>query len=248
MRRVTIFFGVLLATVFGTAVHAAQAWVISAQHPCTGLTVGFARPLADLSDMVGPHWQPAPAGPVKGQGLVLLFITICPDSRYAGKSTGAFSAAFVLLPVMQLEPAGKQTHAIAVLQAAGPSGNAVMNLFRNHGIPVMNANVALAVRAIGNTKHAQAVIRATSGTLTLDAELQSVRQVYKSTNTVAVRVTPAGVLFNGPESSLRYAKGTAVAHAISDTWLQRYQLEKPLLVTLDTDFIWNFAFTQPLHR
>lgn len=185
---------------------------------------------------------------MKGQGLVLLFITSCPDSTYAGKSTGLFSAAFVLVPVMQLEPAGKQTHAIAVLQAAGLSGTAVMNLFHNNGIHIMNAHVSLAVRDAGHAKHAEAVIRTAQGTLTLDADLQPVTQKYKSTNTVAVRVTPAGVLFNGPESSVRYAKGKVEAHAINNTWLQRYQLERPLFVTLDTDFIWNFDFPErPRH-
>lgn len=243
MRRAIVLGILLLTFCVGSAAYSAEVWSISAQHPCIGLTAGFARPLADLSDMVGPHWQPA-AGPVQGQGLVLLFITSCPDSTYGGKSTGAFSGAFVLVPVMQLEPAGKQTHAIAVLRAAGLSGTAVMNLFHNHDIHIMNAQVLLAVHDAGNTKHAEAVIRAAHGTLTLDADLQPVTQPYKSTNTVAVRVTPAGALFNGPESSVRYAKGKAEAHAIGNTWLQRYQLEKPLFVTLDSDFIWKFNFTQ----
>ncbi|MDE2460138.1 MAG: hypothetical protein KGL98_02730, partial [Gammaproteobacteria bacterium] len=222
-----------------TAANADATWAISAQQPCTGLTAGFARPLADLSDIVGPRWQPAP-GPVKGQGLVLLFVTTCPNSIYAGKPTGSFSSAFVLLPVMQLEPAGKQTHAIAVLQAAGPSGTAVMNLFHTHGIHIMNAQVSLAVHDADHAKHAEVVIRTAQGTLTLDADLQPLTQPYKSTNTLAVRVAPAGALFNGPESSVRYAKGEAEAHTVNDTWVQRYQLEKPLFVTLDTDFIWKF--------
>lgn len=244
MRR-TIVLGVLLLTFCaGSAAYGAEVWSISAQHPCTGLTAGFARPLADLSDIVGPHWQPAP-GPVQGQGLVLLFITTCPNSTYAGKSTGSFSGAFVLVPVMQLEPAGKQTHAIAVLQAAGPSGTAVMNLFHTHGIHIMNAHVSLVVHDADHAKHAEAVIRTAEGTLTLDADLQPVTQPYKSTNTVAVRVAPTDALFNGPESSVRYAKGKAEAHTINDTWVQRYQLEKPLFVTLDTDFIWKFSF-QPV--
>lgn len=244
MRR-AIVLGVLLLTFgAGSAAYGAKVWSISAQHPCTGLTLGFARPLADLGDIVGPHWQPAP-GPVQGQGLVLLFITACPNSAYAGKSTGAFSGAFVLVPVMQLEPAGKQTHAIAVLQAAGLAGTAVMNLFHNHGIHIMDAQVSLAVHDAGRVKHAEAVVRTAQGTLTLDADLQPVTQAFKSTETLAVRVTPAGVLFKGPESSTRYAKGTAQSQSSGLTWLQRFQLGKPLFVTLDTDFIWNFAFTKP---
>lgn len=246
MRR-TIVLGVLLLTFCaGSTAYGAKLWSISAQHPCTGLTAGFARPLADLSDIVGPHWQPAP-GPVQGQGLVLLFITACPNSIYAGKSTGPFSGAFVLVPVTQLEPAGKQTHAIAVLQAAGLSGTAVMNLFHNHGIHIMDAQVSLAVHDADHAKHAEVVIRTAQGTLTLDADLQPVTQPYKSTNTLAVRVAPAGALFNGPESSVRYAKGKANARATGETWLQRYQLGTPLFVTLDTDFIWNFDFTKMPH-
>lgn len=247
MRRNIVLGLLVLATVIWGTANGAEVWAISAQHPCTGLTVGFARPMADLSDLVGPHWQPAP-GPVKGQGLVLLFITTCPDSTYAGKSTGAFSSAFVLVPVTELAPAGKQTHAIAVLQAAGPSGSAVMSLFREHGIHIMNARVSLVVHDAGNSKHAEAVIRTARGILTLDADIQPMTQKYKSDNTLAVRVTPAGVLFNGPESSTRYAKGKAEAHATNDTWLQRYQLGKPLFVTLDTDFIWNFDFTDMPQR
>lgn len=58
MRR-TIVLGVLLLTFcVGSAAYGAEVWSIAAQHPCTGLTAGFARPLADLSDMVGPHWHP----------------------------------------------------------------------------------------------------------------------------------------------------------------------------------------------
>lgn len=246
MRRVLIFFGVLLATASCATASAAGTWAISAKQPCTGLTAGFARPLADLGDLVGPHWQPS-HGPVNDQGLVLLFITSCPNSTYAGKSSGAFSAAFVLVPVTQLEPAGKQTHAIAGLQAAGPSAGAVMNLFRRHGIHVMDAQVSLAIRDAGRSKHAEAVIRTAQGTLTLDADLQPITQAHKSTETVAVRVTPAGVLFKGPESSTRYTKGTVQAQSSGQTWLQRFQLGKPLFVTLDTDFIWNFDFTQMPH-
>lgn len=243
MRRALIAGFLLLTAATISTVNAAPLWMISAKRPCTGLTAGFARPMADLSSLVGPHWQPAP-GPVEGQGLVLLFFASCPGSSYAGKATGAFTAAFVLVPVLQLESAGKQTHAIAVLQAAGKAGSPVTKFFRTHGIPVSAARVSLRVRKADRGKQAGASIRFTRSMLALDAQMLPGTVRYKSANTVAVRATPAGVLFSGPESSVRYAKGTATVHAVGTTWLERYQLGKPLFVTLDTDFVWNFTFAE----
>lgn len=247
MRRSMIFFGVLLATVICTSANAAETWAISAQHPCTGLTAGFARPLSDLAKLVGPHWQPAP-GPVKGQGLVLLFVTACPDSTYAGKSTGPFSSAFLLVPVEERAPAASETHAIVVLRAAGRQGSSVMKLFHRHGIPVSNARISLTVHDTAGAKRAESVMVFAQGRLTLNAEMQPKTQAYKSLKTLAVRAKPAGVLFSGPESSTRYAHGKATSRTSGRSWLQHYKLGTPLFVTLDTDFIWNFDFTQAPHH
>ena len=247
MRRNTVLCVLLLAICMGSAASAAEVWSISTQHPCTGLTAGFARPLAALSRLVGPHWQPAP-GPVKGQGLVLLFVTACPDSSYAGKSTGSFSGAFVLVPVKQKAPAARETHAIAVLQAAGAAGKPVVKLFRNRDIPVMDARVSLVTRGDANGKHAEAIVHFAHGILTLDAQFEPVTRPMKSANTTAVRVSPPGTVFSGPESSIRYAKGKAQAHATQKTWLQRYKLGTPLFVTLDTDFTWDFEFARRPRR
>ena len=247
MRRNTVLCVLLLVICLGSAANGAEIWSISTLHPCTGLTAGFARPLAALSRLVGPRWQPAP-GPVKGQGLVLLFVTVCPDSRYAGKPTGPFSGAFVLVPVEQKPTAGRETHAIAVLQVAGSAGKPVMKLFGSRDIPTMDARVSLVTSDDANGKHAQAIIHSAHGRLTLDAQFEPVTQSMKSTDTTAVRVSPPGAVFRGPESATRYAKGIAQAHATDKTWLQRYQLGTPLFVTLDTDFIWDFDFTKTPHR
>ncbi|MGB9429216.1 MAG: hypothetical protein WCC11_04970 [Gammaproteobacteria bacterium] len=241
----------LAAGLWITAASGAETWDIAPQKSCVGLTAGWARPLPELSKLVGPQWKPAP-GPVKGQGLVLLFLTACPDSSYAGKATGRFSGAFVLVPVEQNTPAGappaSNTHGIAVLEAAGKPGTPVMKLFRSHDIPISDARVSLDARGNANGKHAKAVIHFAQGTLTLDAEMLPEILPYKSVNTVAVRVTPAGVLFSGPESSTRYAKGEGKLHTSGETWAERYQLEgAPVFVTLDTDFIWNFAFQTAPH-
>jgi hypothetical protein len=246
MRRSVVLAILLLTAAISSATYGAEAWSISAQRPCTGLTVGFAKPLAELNQLVGLHWQAAP-GPVKGQGLVLLFVTTCPDSSAAGKSTGAFSGAFVLVPVEQKAQAEKQTHAIAVLRATGRVGTPVMKLFRSHGIPVGDASVSLEINGHSNGERAQAVIHSAQGTLTIDADMLPETRPYKSDNTIAVRVKPAGILFSGPESSTRYAGGKAVAHAVADTWLKRYELGTPLFVTLDTDFLWDFDFSEMPH-
>lgn len=247
MRCTMIFFGLLLVTVVCTGANAAGTWAISPQHPCTGLTAGFARPLSDLAKLVGPHWRPAP-GPFKGQGLVLLFVTACPDSAYAGKPTGPFGSAFILVPVKERTPSTSETHAIAVLRAAGRQGSPVMKLFHNHGIPVSNARISLTVHDAAGLTRAETIMDFTQGRLTLDAEMQPKTQAYKSLKTLAVRAEPAGILFSGPESSTRYAHGKATAHASGRTWLERYKLGTPLFVTLDTDFIWSFDFTQALHH
>ncbi|MGH8293280.1 MAG: hypothetical protein ACRESA_07385, partial [Gammaproteobacteria bacterium] len=70
IMRCTMILCGLLAMGIGTAANADAAWTISAQRPCTGLTAGWAKPLAELNKLVGPNWQAAP-GPVKGAGLVL---------------------------------------------------------------------------------------------------------------------------------------------------------------------------------
>ena len=247
MPRKCVLYVLLLAICVGSAANGAQVWSNSTQRPCTGLTAGFARPLAALSRLVGPHWQPAP-GPVKGQGLVLLFVTACPDSSYAGKSTGPFSGAFVLVPVEQKAPAGDQTHAIAVLQAAGLSGKPIMKLFRSREVPVTDARVSLVTRDDANGIHAEATVHFAHGTLTLDAQFAPVAKPMKSADTTAVRVLPPGTVFSGPESSTRYAKGKVHAHATGRTWLQRYKLGTPAFVTLDTDFTWDFDFTRRPRR
>ena len=246
MRCAFILCG-LLAMGIGTAANADAAWTISKQQPCTGLTAGWAKPLAELNKLVGPHWQAAP-GPVKGQGLVILFIPVCPDSRYAGKSTGPFSGAFVLVPVRETTPSASQTHAIAVLEVAGNAGISVMKLFQSHGIPVSRARVSLTVHDLAKGKRAESVLHLAHGTLVLDAEMQPITQPMKSTDTTAVRVSPPSVLFNGPESSTRYAKGRGEAHGTGSTWLTQFGLKgNPLFVTLDTSFIWNFAFQPAPH-
>jgi len=247
MRRNIVLGLLLLATAIASNASGAGIWMISARQPCTGMTAGFAKPLAELDKAVGPHWQAAP-GPVKGSGLVLVFIAACPNSSFGGKATGKFSSAFVLVPVEQSAPAGAQTHAIAVLQAAGKSRASVMQLFRNHGIPVTDAKVSLVVRGLADGKQAVSIIHTTNGTLTLDAHMEPVTQPMNSTDTTAVRVAPPGMLFNGPESSTRYAKGKAEMRADARSWLQRYQLGTPLFVTVDTDFIWNFQFTEMPHH
>lgn len=241
MRRVMVPCLVLLAIGMGSAAHGADTWSISAQQPCTGLTVGFAKPLAELNKLVGPRWQAA-AGPVKGQGLALLFVTACPNARIGAKPAGAFSGAFLLVPVEQGARAKKPTHAIAVLRAAGRSDTPTMKLFRSQGIPVSDAHVSLDVSG-GQDRHAEAIIHFTDGTLTLDAEMQPDTVPYKSTDTVAVRTQPAGKLFNGPEASTRYANGKAQVRTTAGTWMQDYGLGQPLFVTLDTDFTWSFTFT-----
>lgn len=241
MRYVLAFCGLFLAAGIGGSAYGAQVWSISARQPCTGLTVGFAKPLAELNKSVGPHWQAAP-GPVKGSGLVLVFIATCPNSSYNGKTTGAFGSAFVLVPVEQSTTAGAQTHAIAVLQAAGKSGTPVMKLFRSHGIPVTNAQVSLTVHNLADGKQVVSAIRTIRGVLGFDALMESATQPMKSTDTTAVLVSPPAMLFSGPESSTRYAKGKAELHADARAWLAQYHLGAPLFVTLDTDFIWKFAF------
>ncbi|MGH8278698.1 MAG: hypothetical protein ACRETQ_03920 [Gammaproteobacteria bacterium] len=237
--RQTLIASLLLLTV-GTA-YAGPAWIISAKQPCIGLTAGFARPMPDVSDLVGPQWHPAP-GPASGQGLVLIFVASCPASTYAGQATGAFTAAFVLVPVLQLGPAGNLTHSIAVLRAAGEAGTPVMRLFHVHGIPINDTRVSLTANKSGKQQQVHVRLETNQGTLTLRAELQPPAATYKSLDTIAVRVTPAAGLFSGFESSTRYAKGTAEAHSTGTTWLERYQLGKPLFVTLDRHFVWNFTF------
>lgn len=241
MRRAIVVCLVLLAIGLGSAAKGAEVWSISAQQPCTGLTAGFAKSLADLDRLVGPQWKAAP-GPVKQQGLALLFITSCPNSQITGKFSGAFSGAFLLVPVIQNAHAKKQTHAIVVVRAAGRSATSVMQLFSNHQIPVSDAHVSLDLSGAGN-RHAQAVIHFAEGTLILDAQMLSPSAPYKSVNTVALRAQPAGNLFNGPETSTRYSNGKAEIRATPGTWMQDYRLGQPLFVTLDTDFTWNFAFT-----
>ncbi|MGH8362157.1 MAG: hypothetical protein ACRESQ_02265 [Gammaproteobacteria bacterium] len=251
MRCTMILCG-LLAMGIGTAANADAAWTISAQRPCTGLTAGWAKPLAELNKLVGPNWQAAP-GPVKGAGLVLLFIASCPDSSYAGKSTGRFSSAFVLVPVEPVvldasAPMPVNAHWIAVLGVAGISGTPVMNLFQGHGIPVTQARVSLTSRAFAKGKRAAGTIHFRHGTLALGAEWQPVTKPMTSTDTTAVRVSPPGVLFNGPESSTRYAEGKGSNRSTGTTWLTQFALKgDPLFVTLDTDFTWNFAFRPAPH-
>ena len=245
--RCTLILCGLLAMGIGTAANADAAWTISGQKPCTGLTAGWAKPLAELDKLVGPHWQAAP-GPVKDQGLVILFIPACPDSNYAGKSTEPFSSAFVLVPVRETAPAASQTHAIAVLEVAGKVDTPVMKLFQSHLIPVSNVRVSLTAHDFAKGKHAESVLHFAHGMLVLDAELQPVTQAINSTDTTAVRVSPAGVLFNGPESSTRYAKGRGEAHGTGSTWLTQLGLKgNPLFVTLDTDFIWKFDIQPAPH-
>lgn len=246
MRCAMILCGLLTMSI-GTAANADAAWAISKQQPCTGLTAGWAKPLAELNKLVGPHWRAAP-GPVKSAGLMLVFIATCPDSSYAGKSTGLFSGAFVLVPVEESTPAGSQTHAIAVLEAAGQAGTPVMKVFESHGIPVDQACVSLYVHDLAKGKRGQSMIRFAHGTLLLDAEWQPVTEPMNSADTTAVRVSPPGVLFNGPESSTRYAKGKGYNRSTGSTWLTQFGLKAdPLFVTLDTDFIWKFAFQPAPH-
>lgn len=244
MRRVIVLCFLLLATAVANAASGDQSWAISARQPCTGLTAGFTKPLAELNKLVGPRWRAAP-GPIKDQGLVLLFVTSCPNPGIAGKPTGAVSSAFVLVPVDQGAHAKKQTHAIAVLQAAGRSGTAVMKLFRTHGIPVNDAHVSLDVRANGDRTHAQAVIHFQKGTLTLTAEMQPDSAPFHSADTLAVGTQPAVDLFSGPENSTRHTKGTIQARATDGTWIQDFELGQPLFVTLDTNFTWDFTFAEP---
>lgn len=240
MRRAIVVCLVLLAIGLGGAAKGAEVWSISAQQPCIGLTAGFSKSLTDLDKLVGPQWQAAP-GPVKEQGLALLFITSCPNSQIAGKFSGAFSGAFLLVPVTQGAHAKEQTHAIVVVQAAGRSATSVMQLFRDHQIPVSDAHVSLDLSGAGN-RHAQAVIHFAQGTLMLDAQMLPPSAPYKSVNTVALRAQPAGALFNGPETSMRYSKGKAEIRSTPGTWMQDYGLGQPLFVTLDTGFTWSFAF------
>lgn len=246
MRCALILCG-LLAMGIGTAANADAAWTISGQQPCIGLTAGWAKPLAELNKLVGPHWQAAP-GPVKGQGLVILFIPTCPNSTYAGKSTGPFSGAFVLVPVEENTSAASQTHAIAVLEAAGKASTPIMKLFQSQGISISNARVSLTVHALDTGKRVESMLHFAHGTLTLDAEMQPITQAMNSTDTTAVRVSPPGVLFNGPESSTRFAKGRGEARGTGSTWLTQLELNgNPLFVTLDTDFIWKFTFHSAPH-
>jgi hypothetical protein len=251
MRCTMILCG-LLALGIGTAANADSAWTISGQQPCTGLTAGWAKPLGDLNKLVGPQWRAA-LGPVKGAGLVLVFIASCPESSYAGKATGRFSSAFVLVPVEPVvldasTPMPANAHWIAVLAAAGKPGTPVMRLFHSHGIPVARAQVSLTLHALAKGKHAESALRFSHGTLIVDAEFQPVTKPMTSTDTTAVRVSPAGVLFNGPESSTRYAEGKGYNRSMGTTWLTQFALKgNPLFVTLDTDFTWNFAFRPAPH-
>ena len=249
MRCTMILCG-LLALGIGTAANADAAWTISAQRPCTGLTAGWAKPLSEVNKLVGPQWRAA-LGPVKGAGLVLVFIASCPDSSYAGKATGRFSSAFVLVPVEPVvldasAPMPANAHWIAVLAAAGKPGTPVMRLFHSNGIPVARAQVSLTLHALAKGKQAKSVLRFARGTVIVDAEWQPVTKPMNISDTTAVRVSPPGVLFNGPESSTRYAEGKAYSRSTGATWLTKFGLKgNPLFVTLDTNFTWNFAF-QPV--
>lgn len=251
MRCTMILCG-LLALGIGTAASADAAWTISAQRPCTGLTAGWAKPLGDLNKLVGPQWRAA-LGPVKGAGLVLVFIASCPDSSYAGKATGRFSSAFVLVPVEPVvldasAPMPANAHWIAVLAAAGKPGTPVLRLFHSNGIPVARAQVSLTLHESAKGRRAESRLRFAHGTLVVDAEWQPVTKPMNSTDTTAVRVSPAGVLFNGPESSTRYAEGKGYNRSTGATWLTQFALKgDPLFVTLDTDFTWNFAFRPAPH-
>lgn len=240
MRRAIVLCLALLAIALGNAASGAEIWSISPQQACAGLTAGFSKPLADLDKLVGPRWQAAP-GLVKQQGLVLLFVTSCPNSQIAGKASGAFSGAFLLVPVTQNAHAKKQTHAIVVVRAAGRPATAVMQVFRDHQIPLSDAQVSLDVSG-KSSRHVQAIIHFAEGTLTLDAQMLPPSAPYKSVNTVALRAQPAGRLFQGPESSTRYSKGKAEVRTTPGTWMQDYGLGQPVFVTLDTDFTWSFNF------
>lgn len=247
MRYAIVVCGLLLAGGIWSAANAETVWTISKQQPCTGLTAGWARPLAELNKMVGPRWRAAP-GPVKDAGLVLVFIASCPNSTYAGKTTGRFNAAFVLVPVEPVildasAPIPANAHWIAVLAAAGKPGTPVMRLFHGHGIPVARAQVALTVHALAKGKHAESLLRFAHGKLAVNAEWQPLTKPMNITDTTAVRVSPPGMLFNGPESSTRYAEGKGDNRSTGTSWLTQFGLKgNPLFVTLDTDFIWNFTF------
>lgn len=251
MRCAMIFCG-LLALGIGTAANADTAWTISGQRPCTGLTAGWAKPLGELNKLVGPRWRAA-AGPVNGAGLVLVFIASCPDSSYAGKATGPFNAAFVLVPVEPVildasAPMPTNAHWIAVLAAAGKPRTPVMRLFHGNGIPVARAQVSLTVHDLAKDKRAESVLRFVHGTLIVDAQWQPVTKPMNISDTTAVRVSPPGVLFNGPEAATRYAEGKGYNRSAGSTWLTHFSLKgNPLFVTLDTDFTWNFVFQPAPH-
>lgn len=251
MRCTMILCG-LLALGTGTAANADAAWAISAQRPCTGVTAGWAKPLTELNKLVGPQWRAA-LGPVKDAGLVLVFIASCPNSSYGEKATGSFTNAFVLVPVDPVildasAPMPANAHWIAVLAAAGKPGTPVMRLFHSHGIPVTRAQVSLTLHDLAKGKQAKSVLRFARGTLSVDAEWQPMTKPMNISDTTAVRVSPPGVLFNGPESSSRYAEGKGYNRSTGSTWITHFGLEgNPLFVTLDTDFIWKFTFAAAPH-
>lgn len=251
MRRFLLIAPLLaVALNAGASAPAAEDWQIPPSAPCAGFTLGWTPPLAGLAKLVGTGSTPAP-GPVRGHGLLMLFVTRCPASRIAGHASGPFTLAAIIIPLQRAAAPGVDASraghaaAIPVIQAATDSPAA--RLFARHAFAVQPADVSLRVTDMADGKRATLAIRTAKGDLQAQADFT---RSAKPRNIPMSLLTNAGTtrigVITGPESSQRYETTTARVDGDGENFLTRYGLKgPPAMASLDTDFVWNFRFLPP---
>lgn len=224
----------------------AQTWTIPDSAPCTGLTIGWAIPRAELRSMIGGGVEPAP-GPAPGTGLLLLFAAKCPGATIGGRRTGPFVTAHVIVPITppSAEVAARASGArgwIAIPRTIDDPDEAVGALFQRHGFVMQPGRVTVELAGLPHATRGHLVLTTSRGWLDAEATFADSARRFESVTGLVGGSVDARALAHGPEHSMRQSGGRATVSMTGTTILSGLHPVGAPVAVLDTGFAWSFRF------
>jgi len=224
----------------------AEAWTISDDAPCTGLTIGWAIPLPELRHLLGAGVEPA-AGPAPGTGLLLLFAARCPGATIGGERTGPFVTTHVIVPIAppSADIGARAPEArgwIAIPTTFDSLDAAVGTLFRRHGFAVRPGRATVEIEPVPHATRGRFVLATSSGRLEAEATFADSARHFESVTGLVGGGADARALAHGPEHSMRQSGGRATVTVKGTTILSGLHPVGAPVAVLDTHFVWSFSF------
>lgn len=254
MRRTACLGVALCIAALATRVQAtpAELWATNAAASCEGLTLGWTPPLGELSAMLRAGMRPA-AGPVKGHGLLLLFVVTCQHSSIGRYAAGRFTLAALIVPILRPVdgygiPVSNARGWAVIPEVMGSRTNPVLQLFSRQRFRVTHAAVTFVVDKTPQARKVTVSIMTSQGRIKAWARVSGPAKRFRAVSALLNDRLQAPSVFDGPESAVRWDHGISRVSIRGDTWVSRLRLDSaPNLVMLDEHFIWSFLFSHPEH-